>query len=181
MSLGWMLALGVGLLLLLAVVLVVRTSAQVGDYSLQPMQRFEISPHGTGSDGHGITRSIDVGQRKSRGVHPPAHAPNVNLLKVDSAKQTGLKPEPVPDKGGIRQVRVNGQLVYDGAATSNITLRISGATGKATAMYNQATSINSSVPMRGLVIMSEPLEKILSGKKTLELRKRNNKMRGLLP
>ena len=38
--------------------------------------------------------------------------------------------------------------------------------------------LSSAIPVRGLIIRPEPLEKILSGKKTLELRSRSNQIRG---
>jgi len=46
------------------------------------------------------------------------------------------------------------------------------------ALAASASRIPSSVPTRGLVIMAEPIEKILAGTKTLELRSKHNRQLG---
>lgn len=45
---------------------------------------------------------------------------------------------------------------------------------------SHAADVPPGVPTRGLVIMEEPLNKILQGRKTMELRSRHNRQRGLI-
>lgn len=174
----WMLVLGACLLFAVVAIYVANISAQVGDYSIQPMQRYDLTLSNTGG-GALRDRWIDVGNKGAPPkAHVPAHALPESWLSTSPPTQTTAGADVAPNKTGVRQIRVNGQLVYDGEAVSKVTLRISraGRVEKMTPTFT--TPINSGVPMRGLVIMAEPLEKILNGRKTLELRKKNNKMRG---
>lgn len=179
MSFGWwMLILGACLLFVVLAVYVANISAQIGDYSVQPMQRFETRSHQYGDREYEGGRSIKVANSFSRKVDVPTYVPEVSWPNSDLLKDSTVYADKTPTNKGVRQIFINGQLVYDGQAVKKVTVQISGAKRMLKTKSTLVSSIHSEVPTRGLVIKAEPLGKILSGRKTLELRKKNNKTRG---
>ncbi len=179
MSFGWwMLILGACLLFAVVAVYVSNISDQIGDYSVQPMQRFETRSHQDGDREYEGGRSIGVANSFSRKVDVLMDVRQATWLNSDLPKESSASADKTPTNKGVRQIFINGQLVYDGQAVNKVTVQISGAKGMSKTKSTFVSSIHSEVPTRGLIIKAEPLEKILSGRKTLELRKKNNKTRG---
>ena len=98
-------------------------------------------------------------------------------------------------KERIKRILVNGQEIYKGPESDNVTLKISAKPGQRVEIIEKfedevrPTSPkpkrgvtvqpgSGEVPVRGLVMMADPLEKILTGRKTMELRSRQNRQLG---
>jgi hypothetical protein len=98
-------------------------------------------------------------------------------------------------KERIKRILVNGHEIYKGPESDNVTLKISAKPGQHVAVVEEfedefgSTSLkpklgvtahpaSDEAPVRGLVLMADPLEKILAGRKTMELRSRQNRQLG---
>ncbi len=194
MSLGWILALCVCVLLAWAVIVVARSAAQ-SKRSRPFWPRDRQSASFTGRHDFGDFEAPAVNRRhRMEG--------SVYTQRLNDARVQPLEPLPAEIKApevqmGVRRVYVDGQLAYDGEPISKLTIRISGAGDgrtksparpkrkRSTEGENMSDSghlsfngVSAAVPTHGLIILSDPLNKILSGTKTLELRKKNNKRRG---
>lgn len=178
MSLDWMLLSGLVLLLLIGGYLVLRTVNQGEDYSLAPEQRYELASRNYGDRANENRRYIDVAQNPRLSTLQTVFPDTASLPSPAPAKSTAPTSKLEPPPTAIRRIFINGAKVYDGKGANRVTIRIS---NKGDAYKREEISmlpIGSEVPTRGLIINPEPLEKILSGMKTLELRKKNNKTRG---
>lgn len=68
--------------------------------------------------------------------------------------------------------------MFDGADATKATMRITRVGDVFKLVPMSLDPVGPDVPRRGLIIRTEPMEKILSGIKTLELRKKSSKARG---
>jgi hypothetical protein len=178
MTLGWMLFWGFALLFLLIGILFARTFHQTGDSSIPVMQRNGIGSNQSRTGLAKGVRFIDVGNGAPIGRVPTVQVPRTGVPVASSVRQTEGEPDTAQVSKGVRRIRVNGRLVYDGAAASQVAIVISKGGQMREAQSVASSLIEPNVPSRGLIIRPEPLEKILSGGKTLELRKKTNKTRG---
>lgn len=128
-------------------------------------------------------RKVDVAPQSKVVERDPIVMPGKNLALKGTSKER------------IKRILVNGQEVYKGPESDNVTLKISAKSGQHAAIVEEfedafrptlskskrgitTQAVSGEVPVRGLVMMADPLEKLLAGRKTMELRSRQNRQLG---
>lgn len=128
-------------------------------------------------------RAADVAPQSKAEVREPLFLPGRNLALKGTSKER------------LKRIFVNGQEIYKGPESDDVTLKISAKPGQQVAVVEEFEDVfrptskkskrgatahpaSDEVPVRGLVLMADPLEKILSGRKTMELRSRQNRQLG---
>jgi len=128
-------------------------------------------------------RAADFAPQSKAVAREPLLIPGKNLAHKGTSKER------------IRRILVNGYEVYKGPESDNVTLKFSAKPGQHVAVIEEFEDsfrpaslkpkrgvtthpASDGVPLRGLVLMADPLEKILTGRKSMELRGRHNRQLG---
>lgn len=190
MTVGLWVLLGFGAVSAFVYFLIQDISSQLGTETLvTPATSMDFGDRSNGSplmsfQKHGYPVGAMNFVSQSRAVaREPLFIPGKNLALKGSSKER------------TKKILVNGHEIYKGPESNDVTLKISVKPGQHVSVVEEfehairpkalksksgvtTHPASDGVPVRGLVIMTDPLEKILTGQKTMELRGRHNRQLG---